>query len=229
MKRTRILIVEDDRDLAAGLCDAFELEGYRVDSVLDGKAGLARALEGGCDLVILDAMLPGLSGFDVLERMRRSSLGIPVLMLTARGQELDKVRGPKLGADDYVTKPFSLMELLARVEALLRRAGRGRAAGRLELGPVAIDLDAREAVKRGVKLALTAREIIEILAARRGQAISRAELIAGIWGTAVDVEVSTRTIDQHVASLRRKLGDSAAEPRLIETVFGFGYRLLMKG
>ncbi len=223
----RILLVEDDRDLAAGLVDALELEGYRVSHATDGGAGLRAALGGGHDLVVLDVMLPGLSGFDVLRQLRGRGCDVPVLMLTARGEEVDKVRGLKLGADDYVTKPFGVMELMARVEARLRRSGAAAGAGRLEVQDVVVDFRSRQARRRGRPLALTTREfeILELLAARRGEAVSRADLVARIWGTADDVEVSTRTVDQHVASLRRKLGDDAAEPRSIETVYGFGYRL----
>jgi DNA-binding response OmpR family regulator len=223
----RILLVEDDRDLAAGLVDAFELEGYRVSHATDGGAGLLAALGGGHDLVVLDVMLPGLSGFDVLKELRGRGCDVPVLMLTARGEEVDKVRGLKLGADDYVTKPFGVMELMARVQARLRRSGAAAGVGRLQVQDVVVDFRSRQARRRGRPLALTAREfeILELLAARRGEAVSRADLVARIWGTADDVEVSTRTVDQHVASLRRKLGDDAAEPRSIETVYGFGYRL----
>ncbi len=223
----RILLVEDDRDLAAGLVDAFELEGYRVSHATDGGAGLLEALRGGHDLVVLDVMLPGLSGFDVLRELRSRGCDVPVLMLTARGEEVDKVRGLKLGADDYVTKPFGVMELMARVQARLRRSGAAAGVGRLQVQDVVVDFRSRQARRRGRPLALTTREfeILELLAARRGEAVSRADLVARIWGTADDVEVSTRTVDQHVASLRRKLGDDAAEPRSIETVYGFGYRL----
>lgn len=226
----RILLVEDDRDLAAGLVDAFEIEGYCVSHATDGGAGLIEALRGGHDLIVLDVMLPGLSGFDVLKELRGRGSAVPVLMLTARGQEVDKVRGLKLGADDYLTKPFGVMELLARVEARLRRrvASIGAGAERLQAQDVVVDFRSRQAWKRSAPLALTAREfeILELLAVRRGAAVSRVDLVARIWGTGDDVEVSTRTVDQHVASLRRKLGDNAAEPRLIETVYGFGYRLV---
>lgn len=226
-ERSRLLLVEDDQDLAMGLTDALEAEGYVVEHAVDGHSGLAEGQRGGYGLVILDAMLPDMSGFSVLEGLRKRS-NVPVLMLTARSQEVDKVRGLRMGADDYVTKPFGLMELLARVQALLRRAGAGQAGpGRLDIGDVNVDFRARQASRRGRALALTPREleILALLAARRGEAVSRAELVASIWGTADDVEVSTRTVDQHVASLRRKLGDNAETPRWLETVYGHGYRL----
>jgi DNA-binding response OmpR family regulator len=214
MKTTRLLLIEDDQDLAVGLTDALETEGYEVESAADGLSGLAEAQRGRYALVILDAMLPDISGFAVLRELRLRS-SVPVLMLTARSQEVDKVRGLRLGADDYVTKPFGVMELLARVEALLRRAHVGREQPeRLELGEAIVDFRAREASCRGRQVTLTAREfeVLELLAARRGEAVSRAELVARIWGTSDELEVSTRTVDQHIASLRRKLGDDADDP-----------------
>jgi DNA-binding response OmpR family regulator len=223
-----ILIVEDDRDLAAGLVDALEIEGYHAEQASDGRSGLQEALGGKYDLVILDAMLPALSGYDLLRELRARSCKVLVLMLTARGQEIDKVRGLKLGADDYVTKPFSLVELMARVAALLRRwPSRGKPE-RLELGEVTVDFGSREAWVAGSRVGLTECEfeLLELLAARRGEAVSRADLISRIWGASPDLEVSTRTIDQHIAALRRKLGDDASLPHLIETVYGHGYRLV---
>lgn len=232
MKRlgTHILLIEDDRDLAAGLTDALELEGYRVTLAADGSAGLKAALSSEYNLVILDAMLPRLSGFDLLKELRAHSSEVLVLMLTARAQEMDKVRGLKLGADDYVTKPFSITELMARIGALLRRVPSAAKPDRLETGDVVVDFKAREAWRSGCRVGLTEREfeLLELLTARHGEAVSRADLIARIWGTAPDVEVSTRTIDQHIASLRHKLGDDAALPHLIETVYGHGYRLVGK-
>ena len=223
---THLLLVEDDRDLAEGLKEALELEGYRVTHALDGRTGLRKAQAEAWDLLILDAMLPEVSGFDVLKEMRRSRSRVPVLMLTARGEEMDKVRGLKLGADDYVTKPFGLMELMARIEAVLRRA-HGGAEHTLVAGDVRVDFRQRRAFRCGRALALTGREmdLLEHLTRRRGEAVSREELVSRLWGTAAGVHVTTRTVDQHVAALRRKLGDGGESPHLIETVYGFGYRL----
>jgi DNA-binding response OmpR family regulator len=223
--RAHILLVEDDRDLATGLTDALELEGYRVSHAADGRTGLREALRAAHDLVLLDAMLPELGGFDVLRDLRARRCEVPVILLTARGEELDKVRGLKLGADDYVTKPFGIMELLARIEARLRRGS--AAAACVQLGEVVVDFRARTARRRERTLSLTAREfeVLELLSARRGEAVSRADLVARIWGTDEDAEVTTRAVDQHVASLRRKLGDDAERPRIIETVYGYGYRM----
>jgi DNA-binding response OmpR family regulator len=228
-QRPWILLVEDDRDLGEGLRDALEIEGYRVRQAMDGRAGLKDALSGEFALVILDVMLPRLSGFDVLKEMRRRRPGQPVIMLTARGEEIDKVRGLTGGADDYVTKPFSVAELVARVGAVLRRTGpRPAPPDRLELRDLVVDFRSRQSSVRGSRINLTPREfeILKALAARRGDAVSRDDLLAVIWGLADDVEVSTRTIDQHVVALRRKLGDDAADPRIIETVYGHGYRLV---
>lgn len=225
--RQRLLLVEDDNSLAEGLTDALGLEGYRVTHVRDGRLGLTEALGGRYPLVILDAMLPGLSGFDVLKRLRLQEPDILVLMLTARSQEMDKVRGLKLGADDYVTKPFSLTELTARVEALLRRHKTVRPPGKFVEGDLEVDFRARTATRKGESLCLTGREfeILEMLHHHRGEAVSRNDLLARIWGLADDVEVSTRTVDQHIASLRRKLGDDPDSPHLIQTVYGHGYRM----
>jgi two-component system, OmpR family, alkaline phosphatase synthesis response regulator PhoP len=227
MTAARLLLIEDDRDLAMGLTDALEAGGYSVEHAVDGRAGLAEARHGGYALLIVDVMLPDISGFAVLEELRERS-NVPVLMLTARSQEVDKVRGFRLGADDYVTKPFGVMELLARIAALLRRTrGTRDEPGRIELGDTVVDFRAREASRRGRPIGLTAREfeVLELLAARRGEALSRADLVARIWGTSDELEVTTRTVDQHIASLRRKLGDDADCPRWIETVYGHGYRL----
>jgi DNA-binding response OmpR family regulator len=228
-RRARVLLVEDDRDLGAGLKDALEMEGYRVRQAVDGHGGLKEALSGDYALVILDVMLPRLSGFDVLRELQRRLPSQPVLMLTARGQEIDRIRGLKLGADDYVTKPFSVGELVARVGAVLRRAGPQRTRPeRLELPGLVVDFRSRKGWVRGVRVSLTPKEfeILGALAARRGEAVSRDELLAIIWGLGDDVAVSTRTVDQHVVALRRKLEDDAAQPRVIETVYGHGYRLV---
>ncbi len=223
----RLLLVEDDRDLVAGLTDALEMEGYSVAGATDGVTGLKEALSGKYDLLVLDEMLPALSGFDLLKQLRAHRSEVLVLMLTARGREMDKVRGLRLGADDYLTKPFSVTELHARIEALLRRRTRVAGPDRFEIRDIVVDFKARHAWKSGSSISLTEREyeLLEILVARRGEAVSRADLIARIWGASPDADISTRTIDQHIVSLRRKLGDSVECPQLIETVYGHGYRL----
>jgi DNA-binding response OmpR family regulator len=219
--------VEDDRDLAAGLTDALEVEGYAVAAAQDGATGLREALSGRHDLVVLDEMLPALPGFELLKQLRARQSPVLVLMLTARGREIDKVRGLRLGADDYLTKPFGVTELLARIEALLRRRSRTPKPDRFETQDIVVDFKARQTWKGGSRISLTEREyeLLEILAARRGEAVPRADFIARIWGASPDADISTRTVDQHIASLRRKLGDTIEEPHLIETVYGHGYRL----
>jgi len=221
----RILVVEDNADLAYGLRNNLEIEGYAVEIAGDGATGLRRARESNPDLVILDLMLPELDGFRVLRELRESHMTMPVLILTARGEESDKVRGLKLGADDYVTKPFGLLELLARIEALLRRNAAPVRREVLKFGDVEIDRGARTLAKKGAAVELAPKEYELLLALfdRNGAVVSRLELMRQVWG--YSDAVITRTIDTHVAELRRKLEDDPAEPRHILTVRKVGYRL----
>ena len=224
----RILVIEDNEKLAAGLRTNLEYDGHEVRVVLDGTTGLAAALEPWADLVLLDLMLPGLDGYAVLRAMRDRGVSIPVLVLTALGEEADKLRGFRVGADDYVTKPFGLLELLARVEALLRRA-RGAPSGTGPLihrfGDVEVDGAARTVTRAGARIALRPREFDLLLALcrRRGEVLDRGHLLRNVWGYGDDVV--TRTVDTHVAELRRKLEVDPAEPRWIVTVPKAGYRL----
>ena len=225
---TTILLVEDNADLAYGLRNNLEIEGYSVEVAEDGPRGLAAAQSVRPDLVILDLMLPELDGYRVLKRMREDGLEMPVLILTAHGQESDKVRGFRLGADDYVTKPFGLLELLARVHALLRRTSRAaRAGGRVRerFGVVELDPATRTVWKRGEPVPLTPMEfdLLAALLRRQGSIASRLELLEEVWGHSS--AVLTRTVDTHVAELRRKLEDDPAAPRHILTVRKAGYRL----
>jgi DNA-binding response OmpR family regulator len=228
---TRILVIEDNADLAFGLRNNLEIEGYEVEVSGDGPAGLECARRTRPDLVILDLMLPGLDGFRVLKAIRQDELAMPILILTARGEESDKVRGLKLGADDYVTKPFGVLEILARVEALLRRnpglTGPARpAASSIErFGDVEIDLSTRTVTRAGeiVEVAPKEYELLLALVRRRGAVVSRLELMREVWG--YSDSVISRTVDTHIAELRRKLEDDAAEPRHILTVRKVGYRL----
>jgi two-component system alkaline phosphatase synthesis response regulator PhoP len=222
---TRILVVEDNRDLAYGLKNNLEIEGYEVEVADDGETGIAAATRRPPDLVILDLMLPGLDGFRVLKSLRGTGNRTPVLILTARGEEADKVRGLRMGADDYVTKPFGLLELLARVEALLRRAGSDEPADRVRFGDVEVDPASRTVRRRGQPVELAPKEFDLLLALlrARGAVVSRLELMEGVWG--YSAAVVTRTIDTHVAELRRKLEDDPAAPRHILTVRKTGYRL----
>jgi two-component system alkaline phosphatase synthesis response regulator PhoP len=222
-----VLIIEDNTDLAYGLRNNLEIEGYLVDVAVDGVAGLARARETRPDVIILDLMLPGLDGYRVLKALRDAGDEVPVLILTAHGEEADKVRGFRLGADDYVTKPFGLLELMARVAALLRRSSKGvRDSSPPErFGDVRVDPASRTVTRRDQPVALTPMEfdLLRALMRRGGAIASRLELLQEVWGHSA--AVLTRTVDTHVAELRRKLEDDPSAPRHILTVRKAGYRL----
>ncbi len=225
---SRILVVEDNANLAYGLATSLELEGHEVVLADDGAAGLRAARERPPDLVILDLMLPGMDGYRVLRALRDEGAAMPVLILTARGAEADKVLGFRLGADDYVTKPFGLAELLARVAALLRRAGQAPVAAAppaVCFGDVEVDPGSRLVRRRGEEVQLTPKEfdLLWALLRRKGGVAARLELLAEVWGHRA--AVMTRTVDMHVAQLRRKLEDDPAAPRHIVTVWKAGYRL----
>ena len=226
---SRILVIEDNDDLAFGLRNNLEIEGHEVEVAADGTEGLVRARREKTDLVILDLMLPGTDGFRILRTLRSEGSRVPILILTARGEESDKVRGLKLGADDYVTKPFGLLELLARVEALLRRgpgAGEPPSTAAIErFGDVEIDCSTHTVSRAGspVELAPKEYDLLLALVRRRGAIGSRLDLMREVWGYAD--AVITRTIDTHVAELRRKLEQDPAAPRHILTVRKVGYRL----
>jgi len=225
----RILIVEDNPDLAYGLRTGLEIEGYEADVAGDGETGLARARDWRPHLVILDLMLPGMDGYRVLRALRDEGLQMPVLILTARGEETDKVLGFRLGADDYVTKPCGVLELLARVAALLRRARRTEDGAALEaverFGAVEINPASRTVTRGDQPVALSPKEfdLLLMLVRRRGAVVSRLELLKEVWGYSADV--MTRTVDIHIAELRRKLEDDPSKPRHILTVWKAGYRL----
>ncbi len=221
----KVLIVEDDAAMATALRDGFTYEGYEVVLVSDGEAGLKAAREGAPDIVVLDVMMPKLSGLDVCKRLRSEGSSVPIIMLTARGQEIDKVLGLKLGADDYVTKPFGFMELMARVEALLRRtAGGARHAEVYGFGDVIVDFKKAELKRNGTVIEVTARELklLEYFIAHRGEVVPRDRLLDQVWD--YDSAPLTRTVDMHVAKLRKKIEDNPADPRFIVTVHRMGYK-----
>ncbi len=226
---TRVLVVEDNRNLATGLKNNLEIEGYEVQVAADGTSGLALARTMMPDLIVLDLMLPGMDGYRVLKTLREEGVDTPVLILSARGEETDKVLGFHLGADDYVAKPFGLLELLARVDALLRRAATRRAKselnGTVTFGDVQIDPGTHTVRRRGQAVALRPKEyeLLIALLQRRGQVVTRSELLEEVWG--YSGEVYSRTVDTHVAELRRKLEENAAEPKHILTVRKTGYRI----
>ena len=228
-RATRILVVEDDPSIRMGLEDTLTAKGYEVEAVARGADGAERALGGRFDLVVLDVMLPDLDGFEVCRRIRASrgaSRKLPVIMLSARGAELDRVRGLELGADDYVTKPFSLMELLARVASVLRRTGGDDAEPvGIAFGDVAIDLVGQVARRGGVRIELPSRAfaILKVFARRPGEVVSRDVLLDEAWG--YDDYPNTRTVDNHLVKLRRALEDEPDKPRWLVTVHGAGYKL----
>jgi two-component system alkaline phosphatase synthesis response regulator PhoP len=222
-----ILIVEDEPDMVLGLKDNFEFEGYEVVTAGDGQSGLERARTQKPDLVILDIMLPKLSGLEVCKTLRGEGFTTPIVMLTARGQEIDKVVGLELGADDYVTKPFSIRELLARVRAILRRTdGTRKRLQRYRFSDVELDFEAYRAQKGGQPLELSPREfeLLRYLIERKGETVSRDKLLEDVWG--YESYPSTRTVDTHIAKLRAKIGDSGSDPRYIMTIHGVGYKFV---
>jgi two-component system response regulator MtrA len=221
----RILIVEDNGDLSFGLRRSLEAEGYDIDVAGDGPNGIAAARRRPPDLVILDLMLPGIDGYRVLKTLRDDGLGVPVMILSAKGEETDKVHGFRVGADDYVTKPFGLSELLARVGALLRRGVRPeRVPSLVQFGNVVINIEGRVVTKSGRVVALTPKEYELLLAfvRRPGTVLSRTDLLRDVWGHAPDIY--TRTVDIHVGELRRKLEGDVPSPRHFVTVRKAGYR-----
>lgn len=222
----RILVVEDNSDLAYGLQNNLEIEGHSVVLAEDGLQGLDAARRHAPDLMILDLMLPGIDGYRVLQTLRGEGMDAPVLILTARGEETDKVLGFRLGADDYVTKPFGVLELLARVDAILRRTGGDTTHGppRLRFGAVEVEVAARRVTRDGEDIALTPKEFDLLLALirREGAVASRIELMKEVWGHRA--AVVSRTVDTHVAELRRKLEAEPRDPRHILTVHKAGYR-----
>ena len=225
--KQRILVVEDDPSILTALVDLLEGEGYAVVQAVDGNAALKRHGEGAPDLILLDVMIPGLSGYDVCREIRRTDPVTPVIMLTAKGEEVDRVVGLELGADDYVVKPFGASELLARIRAVLRR-GRPRKSPRAEsalaFGDVTVDPRTMKGSKAGAPFAVSKRELalLQIFVSREGEALDRFTLMDEVWG--VRYEGTTRTLDQHIAGLRKKIENDPANPRYITTVHGTGYR-----
>jgi len=223
----RILIIEDERAMVTGLQFNLEARGYRVSAAYDGEQGCRKAIELHPDLIILDLMLPKRDGYDVCKRLKKDVPDIPIIMLTARSQEADVVLGLELGADDYVTKPFSVLELMARIKTVLKRANpESREASILQFGEVVVDFARYVASKAGKPLTLSPREyeLLRYFSKRRGEAVSRDELLNAVWG--YDCSSVSRTVDTHVAKLRQKVEENPRAPRHIITIHGVGYKFL---
>ncbi|MDQ3010033.1 MAG: response regulator transcription factor [Acidobacteriota bacterium] len=225
----KVLIVEDDQAMAVALRDGFEYEGYAVQVARDGADGLKIASERELDLIVLDVMLPKMSGFDVCKQLRSSGKQTPIIMLTARGQEIDKVVGLKIGADDYVTKPFSFMELMARVEALMRRSHRKpeTSVDEFQFGNVAVNFKRFEVSKAGLPIEMSPREfnILKYFIEHQGEVITRDQLLDSVWG--YGSFPLTRTVDMHIAKLRQKIEVAPHDPKHVITVHRVGYKFVV--
>jgi two-component system, OmpR family, alkaline phosphatase synthesis response regulator PhoP len=227
--KSKILLVEDEPGLVLTVSDRLRNEGYYVEAAGDGDSALERAIHGQFGLIILDVMLPGRSGFDVCRELRARGSNTPILMLTARSQVEDKVQGLKIGADDYLTKPFEMAELLARIEALLRRGGKSGSDGPdlYTIGPLRIDMRRSEVFKNGIPAVLSTKEfqLLRYFIEHRGNTLTREELLKDVWG--YSSAPSTRTVDVHVAWLRQKLEDDPKQPKYIVTLHGQGYKFAL--
>ena len=223
----KILVVEDEPDMVLGLQDNLQFEGYQVEVATDGEKALEIAQKVCPDLVILDIMIPKINGFEVCKQLRQKGMDVPIIMLTAKSQEVDKVLGLELGADDYITKPFSIRELLARVKAVLRRPRRPpQKIDSYEFGNVKVDFPKQVAVKAGTPVDLShyEAEILRLLIANKGEPISRNRILDEVWG--YELYPTTRTIDNHVVKLRQKVEDDPHNPTHIVTVHGMGYKFV---
>jgi len=228
--KASVLVVEDDPAILGGLLDLFTFNGFAAEGAADGGEGLARALRGEFDLLVLDVMLPTTDGFSICREVRAHKPVQPIIMLTAKGSEEDVVAGFKAGADDYVSKPFSIRELMVRVEAVLRRAGKSRGRDRLRLGEAVFDGSTLSASRGDIQVELTRREmeLIAYLHEHRERIVSKRELLAEVWQYG-DADIETRTVDIHILKLRKKLATLLGEAWQIHTIRGEGYRLLPAG
>ena len=226
--KEKILIIEDEEDLVKGLKINLVDEGYEVDYAFNGKEGLGKALKEKPDLILLDIMLPGMNGLEICKELRQNKMDIPILMLTAKGEEIDKVIGLEIGADDYISKPFSIRELLARVKAHLRRENRGAEKVPLvvHLESIKIDFGHYKVIRKGDEIDLTSLEVdvLRYLIGQDGKVVSRDDLLDKIWG--YEKFPTTRTIDNHILKLRKKIENDPNHPRHILTVYGGGYRFV---
>ena len=226
---SRIIVIEDDRAILRGLKDNLECESYEVLTATDGEQGYRLIQEHCPDLIVLDLMMPKMDGYELCRKVRSEGMAVPILMLTARSEEMDRVHGLDIGADDYVTKPFSVPELLARIRAILRRAQSPTALPEnLRFDDVIVDFTCFDAKKAEQVLKLSRKEfgVLRLLAGRAGQVVTRNELLDEVWGH--ECYPTTRTVDNHIASLRAKLEDDPSEPRHLITVHGVGYKLVIE-
>jgi len=223
-----VLVIEDEPDMLLGLEHNLSFEGYAVRTATTGTEGLASVAEFTPDIVLLDVMLPEMNGFDVLKHIRADHPDLPVIMITAKGMEADKVQGLSLGADDYVTKPFSVAELLARVSAVLRRSAEPVRETKYKFGDVEVDFDKRECRKRGKEIALSFKEfeVLRLLIESGGQTVTREKLLNDVWGADGAELPTSRTVDTHIANLRRKLEGDRERNKYVRTVHKVGYRFV---
>jgi DNA-binding response OmpR family regulator len=228
---SKILIVEDEIPMLQGLRDNLEFENYTVDTAEEGEKGLDKVLNNQYDLILLDVMLPNVSGFDICKAARKNGIDTPIIMLTAKGEEIDKVLGLELGADDYMTKPFSLRELLARIKAVIRRTSSGKAVNdseqEIEIGRLKVNFKSYEATVEGepVKMSHKEVEVLHYLYNHSNETIDRIDLMSEVWG--IDNDVSTRTIDNFILKLRQKIEVNSNSPKIIHTVHGIGYKMVI--
>jgi len=226
-QKARILVVEDEAAIRSGLVDVFVYHGYEVDTAADGNDGLRKALSGRFDLVLLDVMLPGVDGFEICNRIRQQDRRQPVIMLTAKSSDEDIVQGLTLGADDYVAKPFSVTQLVLRVQAVLRRSGiAGELAREIRLNNGLV-IDSENLSAGDIVFTRREMDLLQYLAQQADRPVAREELLARVWGYANHMEIETRTVDIHIAKLRRKIESDPSNPRAIITVRGAGYRILL--
>ena len=227
----KILIVEDELSMVKGLKDNLEFEGFETDTAMDGNLGLQKVLQNKYDLIILDVMLPGVSGFDICKGARKEGVNTPIILLTAKGEEIDKVLGLELGADDYITKPFSLRELLARIKAILRRPPIGKEGSVepefIDIGNIKVNFKNYIALKgkNEIKMSYKEFEILHYMFMNAGKIIQRDDLMSDVWS--IDYEVTTRTIDNFILKLRQKIEADPNNPKIILTVHGVGYKMIL--
>ncbi len=231
-RQIHILVIEDEEAIREGLIDVLVFHGYKVESSATGPEGLEKALTGKFDLILLDIMLPGMDGFEICDRIRAEDRDQPIIMLTAKTSDEEIIQGLKLGADDYVPKPFSIQQLVLRIEAVLRRSQVGQEQARtINLRNVEIDTENLSGLNGGAEITFTRREIevLSYLARNSDRPVSRDELLVKVWGYARNLDIETRTVDIHIAKLRRKIEADPREPKNLITVRGAGYRLVTQG